>query len=96
MNAAKIVDFINEQKDMVVDTSIKATSVTVGAASGFAVGGASGASIGTGIGFLLGGPVGASIGFLIGSCLGTGSGVAAGAIGGNKVGNIITKSLKED
>lgn len=96
MGKAKVIDFVNEKRDAVVDFGIKATSVTVGSVSGFAAGGASGASIGSGIGFLLGGPAGAGLGFLIGSCVGTGSGVAAGAVGGKKIGNIIITSIKED
>ncbi|MGG3557846.1 hypothetical protein ABES23_14515 [Peribacillus frigoritolerans] len=96
MEIAKVIDFANEKKDAVVNFGIKATSVTIGSASGGAVVGASGASIGAGIGFILGGPPGAGIGFAVGSFLGTGSGMAAGAVGGNKVGKIITKSLKED
>jgi hypothetical protein len=96
MDAAKVIDFVNDKKDVVVGFGVKATSVTVGTASVGTIGGATGASLGTGIGFVIGGPVGAGIGFAIGSVFGVGSGATVGAIGGNKVGKVIVNSLKED
>ncbi|MBU9713203.1 hypothetical protein [Evansella tamaricis] len=96
MEMANVVDFVKEKKGPVLDFGVRTTSVTVGTASGGAVGGVSGAAIGAGIGMVVGGPVGAGLGYGIGVMVGAGSGLAFGAMGGNKVGKIISNSLKEE